>query len=225
MIKNYLKIAFRQLYKKKIYSIINIGGLALGLAAFILILEFVSLERSVNQFHANLPNMYRVLCQNVQGENWPQVEPGWADKVKERLPEIKSYCRFPDGIAQGIVQYQSKNISAREQNITYAEGNFFDFFSFPLLSGSPADLKNPNAVFISESSAKKYFDKENPIGKILQLYNQFGNRAYTVKGIYKDMGEESDIRYDMLFSLETLRNKANLNGNFWADLETWITSI
>ena len=60
---------------------------------------------------------------------------------------------------------------------------------------------------------------ENPIGKIIQLYNQFGNRAYTVKGIYKDMGEESDIRYDMLFSLETLRNKANLNGNFWADLD------
>ena len=95
MIKNYLKIAFRQLYKKKIYSIINIGGLALGLAAFLLILEFVSLERSVNQFHANLPNMYRVMCQNVQGENWPQVEPGWAEKVKEKIPEIKSYCRFP----------------------------------------------------------------------------------------------------------------------------------
>ncbi len=219
MIKNYLKIAFRQLYKKKIYSIINIGGLALGLAAFLLILEFVSLERSVNQFHANLPNMYRVLCQNVQGENWPQVEPGWADKVKEKIPGIKSYCRFPDGIAQGIVQYQSKNISVREQNITYAEGNFFDFFSFPLLSGTPAELRNPNAVFISQSSAKKYFNTENPIGKIVQLYNQFGNQAYTVKGIYKDMGDESDIRYDMLFSLETLRNKANLNGNFWADLD------
>jgi len=219
MIKNYFKIAFRQLYKKKIYSLLNIGGLALGLAAFLLILEFVSLERSVNKFHTRLPDMYRVLCQNAQGDSWPQVEPGWADKVKAKLPEVKNYCRFPDGIAQGIVQNQLKNISFREQNINYTEGNFFEFFSFPLVSGTPADLKSPDVAFISQSSAKKYFGEESPIGKTLQLFNQFGDRAYTIKGVYKDIGEESDIRYDMVFSLETLKNKANLNGNTWADLD------
>jgi putative ABC transport system permease protein len=219
MILNNLKIAVRHLYKNKIYSLVNIGGLALGIASFLLILQFVSLEKSVNQFHTKVESTYRVLCQNVQGENWPQVEPGWADKIKNKLPEVKSYCRFAEGIASGIVQNQSKNISFREQNLGYAEGNFFTFFSFPLLYGSANDFNNPGTVFISASSSKKYFGNENPLGKTLAIYNQFGDKVYTVKGVYNDMGDESDIRFDILFSLETLKNKANLNGNYWADLD------
>jgi putative ABC transport system permease protein len=66
--------------------------------------------------------------------------------------------------------------------------------------------------------AKKYFGEESPLEQTLKLNNQFGNRVYVVKGVYEDMGDNSDIRYDMVFSLETLKNKENLNGNFWADL-------
>ena len=219
MIGNYLKIALRNLTRNKVYGFVNIAGLAMGITAFLLILEYVSLEKSVNQFHRNLPNMYRMLCQNAQGESYPQVEPGWATRAKERFPEVKDFCRFEDGIAKGIVMNEAKNISFREEKIGYAEGNFFQFFSFPLQKGSAISLNKPDVVFISETSNKKYFNGANSIGKTLTLNNQFGKHSYTIEGIYTNMGEESDIKMDMVFSLETLKNPANLNDNGWANID------
>jgi putative ABC transport system permease protein len=219
MLQNYLKIALRNLTRNKVYGFVNIAGLAMGITAFLLILEYVSLEKSVNQFHSNLPNMYRMLCQNVQGESWSQVEPGWATKAKERFPEVKDFCRYEDGIAQGVVMNEAKNITFREEKIGYAEGNFFQFFSFPLQKGSATSLNKPDVVFLSEASNKKYFNGQNSIGKTLTLSNQFGKHSYTIEGIYANMGEESDIKMDMVFSLETLKNPANLNDNGWARLD------
>lgn len=219
MILNYIKIAWRNLIKNKIYSLINIGGLALGIATFLLILQYVGLEKSVNQFHAKKDNLYRLLCQNTEGNSWPYVEPGWADKIKARFPEVKEYCRFEQGSGQGIVQNPLKNISFREQKIGYVEGNFFEFFSFPLIQGTPDALKKPDVMLVSQAAAKKYFGDAPPLGEKLKLYNQFGERTYTIGGVFKDIGDESDIRYDMVFSLETLKNKTNLNGNGWADLD------
>ncbi|MFN8353335.1 MAG: FtsX-like permease family protein [Spirosomataceae bacterium] len=219
MLRNYFKIALRSLLKNKVYSIINIAGLAMGITAFLLILEFISLEKGVNQFHANLPNMYRVLCQNTEGKTWGQSEPGWAPIAKERFPEVKDYCRIIEGSASGIVKNDVSNTSFREQNIGYAEGNFFNFFSFPLKSGEAKAFAKADVAFISESYAKKYFKEENPVGKTLSLHNQFGNHPYIIGGVYADMGENSDIRFDILFSLETLKNPANLNDNGWARLD------
>lgn len=218
MLQNYIKIAFRNLVRNKVYSFINIAGLAMGIAAFLLILEYVSLEKSVNQFHANLPNMYRVMMENTSGGSWSQIEPGWMPKAKERLPEVKDFCRYEQGTSQGIVKNEAKNITFREQKIGYVEGNFFDFFSFPLKSGNAKSLNKPNVAFISETYSKKYFGDENPIGKTISLYNQFGNAPYTIEGVFADMGENSTISYDIAFSLETLKNEANLNGNSWANL-------
>ncbi|MCU0342049.1 MAG: ABC transporter permease [Spirosomaceae bacterium] len=218
MIRSYLKIAFRNLVRNKVYSFINIAGLAMGICAFLLILEYVSLEKSVNQFHANLPNMYRVMIENPSGGSWSQIEPGWMAKAKERLPEMKDFCRYEQGTSQGIVKNEAKNITFREQNIGYVEGNFFDFFSFPLQSGNARNFNKPNVAFISETYSQKYFGNENPIGKTISLYNQFGKAPYTIEGVYADMGENSTIKYDIVFSLETLKNEANLNGNGWANL-------
>jgi putative ABC transport system permease protein len=218
MFKNHLKIALRILFRNKVYSFINIAGLALGIAAFLLILEYVSLEKSVNQFHANLPTMFRLLNQNTKGETWAQVEPGWATKAQERFPEIKSYCRVAESIGQGVVKYEAKNVSFREKKVAYSEGNFFSFFSFPLIKGSALALQKPDVVFVAESVAKKYFDQENPIGKTLTLYNQFGKKDYLVEGVFANMGDLSDIQLDFVFSLETLKNPANLNDNSWANL-------
>ena len=220
MIQNYLKIALRNLIRNKVYSFINITGLAMGIAAFLLILEYVSHEKSFNQFHTNLPTMYRLLNEDIKGGMWGEVEPGWATRAKQRFPEIKDFCRFADGMAQGIVRRDGpKSESFRESNISYGEGNFFTFFSFPLMAGQPAALAKPNVVFVSVSVAKKYFGTENPLGKVLVLSNQFETTPFIVEGIYADMPENSDIRYDMVFSLETLRNPANLHGSDWANLD------
>ncbi len=222
MINFYLKSIWRHLAKHKFYVGLNVVGLALGISAFLFLLEYISFEKSVNQFHANLPSMYRLINENKEGLTWAQVAPGWAVEAKKRFPEIKSYCRFEEGVSKGVVKVNSKGAEVyRETNIGYAEGNFFEFFSFPLKSGDVKALEKPNVVFISESTAKKYFGQANPIGQSLELSNQFGSLIYTVEGVYKDITEQSDIFFDMIFSLQTLSNPANLNDNGWAALNNF----
>ncbi|MEJ8844933.1 ABC transporter permease [Lacibacter sp. H375] len=219
MLKNYFKIAFRNLWRNKLYSFINISGLAMGIAAFLLILQYVSFEKSVNGFHKNLSSIYRLLNEDQKGQTWPQVEPGWAQRAKESFPEIKDYCRFEEGAGQGIVRRDIEKAEPfRETEIGYAEGNFFEFFSFKVIEGQAAAFKKSNVVFLSQAAVKKYFAKDDPMGQSLTLYNQFGKATYVVEGVY-EIPENSDIRFDMVFSLATLKNPANLNGNDWAELD------
>ena len=220
MFKNFLKIAFRNIFRNKVYATINMVGLAMGIAAFLLLAEYISLEKSVNQFHKNLSGMYRLINEDAAGKTWPEQEPGWALQAKQRFPEVKAYCRFEDGVAKGIVsKNDNSNQSYRENTIGYAEGNFFDFFSFPLKEGTPAAFNKTNVVFLSATTAKKYFGDKEAVGQTLTLNNQFGTAIYSVEGVFADMGDNSDIKYDMVFSLETLRNPANLNDNGWAALD------
>ena len=219
MLLNYLKIAYRNLIRNRVFSLINIVGLGLGIAAFVFILEYVSLEKSVNQFHANIDQMYRLVNVGQDGASWPEIEPGYAPVMQEKFPEIADYCRFAEGIANGVVQKPNSGLTFREQSLGYAEGNFFSFFSFSLVAGKAESLRDPNTVFIAESAARKYFGKDPALGKTLILNNQFGTMPYTVAGVYADMTDQSDIRLDMVFSLETLRNSANLNGNGWARID------
>ncbi len=219
MIQNYFKIAFRNLVRNKIYSFVNIVGLAMGITAFLFILEYISLEKSVNNFHKNLSSTYRLLNEDIHGATWAEIEPGWALKAKENFPEVKDFCRFEQGITKGVVRRSVANAEAfREANISFAESNFFDFFTFPLVAGSKKALQKPNTVFISESTARKYFGTLNPLGQVLVLDNQFGSSSHTIEGVFADMKDNSDIRLDMVFSLETLKNPANLKGNNWATL-------
>jgi putative ABC transport system permease protein len=220
MLGNFIKLGFRNITRNKVYATINIVGLAMGISAFLLLMQYISLEKSVNRFHDNLANKYRLLNEATDGATWGEVEPGWASQAQQRIPEINTFCRFEDGVAEGIVAVKSDgDRSYREAAIGYAEGNFFSFFNFPLLSGQAQALARPNTTFISEAAATKYFGKKDPVGQVLTLYNQFGAVPYTVEGVYKNMGDNSDIRFDMVFSLETLKNKANLNDNSWAALD------
>lgn len=220
MIKNYFKIAFRNVTRNKTSAFINIIGLGLGLCAFLLLMEYISLEQSVNKFHVHLPQMYRLINEDPAGKTWPEVEPGWASVLQKRLPEIKDVCRFDEETGSTIIN--TKNNSSQPFNETktgYADGNFFSFFSFPLKAGKASSLYEPNVVFISETSAKKYFGDADPINQTLIVNNQFGKTNYTVEGVYADMKDNSDIKYNMLFSLETLKNPMNLNGNDWAAID------
>ncbi|MDQ2752156.1 MAG: FtsX-like permease family protein, partial [Bacteroidota bacterium] len=140
--------------------------------------------------------------------------------LKQRFPQIKSVCRFNEETGTTVITtkfHTDQNFS--ETKTGYADANFFRFFSFPLQVGSPSELGKSNVVFISESSAKKYFGILNPLQQTLIVSNQFGKTEYAVGGVYADMKNNSDIQYNMLFSLETLRNPANLNGNDWADVD------
>jgi putative ABC transport system permease protein len=226
MFYSYLKIAFRNVTRNKLSSFVNITGLALGLCAFLLLMEYISLEKSVNKFHTNLPHMYRLINEDATGHTWQEVEPGWAKIATQRFPEIKDFCRFDVETGNAIIsKINTPQEPYVEKKIGYADGNFFSFFSFPLLAGKATSLAQPNVVFISESTAKKIFGNEDPLGQEMVLNNQFGKTNYAVKGVYADMKDNSDIQFNMLFSLETLKNPANLNGNDWAALDNLNTQF
>ena len=225
MFRNYFTVTVRQLKKNRVFALINLSGLALGMAAFILILQYVSFQQSFNRFHTQSPNLYRVLF-GGDDESQEIVSSKVATFSQENFAEVTNACRIAQGVARGVVTYQNQQTGQYEQSyqevepIAYADGSFFRLFSFPVLQGSPDALQAPNTVALSASYARKYFGSQEPLGKVLTLNNQFGNTAYTVGTVYQDPPPNSDIRYDMLFSLSTLANPANLNGNDWATLNT-----
>ncbi|QMW03119.1 ABC transporter permease [Spirosoma foliorum] len=224
MLLNYLKIAFRNLSKNRVFSLINIAGLALGIAAFVLILEYISFEKSYNQFHQNLANTYRILLQHPDGKSDDYVPSAIATALKKQFSEVKAACRIAS-VQQGVVTVPETGSaqavrSFRETNSLSADGDFFRIFSFPLVAGS-SSLYQPNTVAISQTKAKAYFGAENPIGKILTLNSQFGKLPYTIVGVFADVPANSDLQFDIVYSLSTLDNEANRNGNDWVRLDRW----
>ena len=225
MLLNYLKIALRNLRKNRVFSFINIAGLALGTAAFVLILEYVAYERSVNTFHKNLPTLYRMLTQTREGDIWTNMAPAVAPLAKQQFPEVRDFCRIAENSANGIVSVANGKDgrlpqSFREEKLGYADASFFTLFTFPLVQGTAAiALTQPNTVALSQTQARKYFGDQKPLGNTLTLNNQFGKTLYTVTAVYADIPQNSDLQFDALFSLQTLANPANLNGNTWARLD------
>ncbi|NIJ52710.1 ABC transporter permease [Dyadobacter arcticus] len=225
MFQSYLKIAIRSLRKNRLFSIINVAGLGLGIAAFILIFEYVAFEKSVNMFHKNLPTLYRMLESRPTGDVFVQMAPAIAPLIKKEFNEVKAYCRIAEGSANGIVTIENPGEngavqSFREDGLSYADASFFTLFTFPLLSGNAQTaLSETNTIALSASRAKKYFGTEKVLGKTLVVNNQFGKTLYTVAAVYQDIPENSDLKFDAILSLQTLANPANLNGNDWARLD------
>jgi putative ABC transport system permease protein len=225
MLTNYLKITLRTLQKNRVFSLINSAGLALGIAAFVFILEYVAYERNVNGFHKNLPSLYRMLTQTREGDVLSDMAPAIGPLAKQQFPEVNEFCRIGDHSANGIVSFATGRNgqtpqSYREDKLAYADANFFTLFTFPVVQGTAASaLAQPNTVALSQSQARKYFSNKRPLGQTITLNNQFGKTLYTVSAVYADMPRNSDMVYDAVFSLITLANPANLNGNDWARLD------
>ncbi|NOT73901.1 MAG: FtsX-like permease family protein [Cyclobacteriaceae bacterium] len=227
MIRNYFTTALRNLKKNPVFTAINVVGLSLGMAAFILIFQYVSFEKSVNKFHTNLPNLYRVLYEvSFQGKTntWTSLPPALAPLAKDKFEEVIDYCRVLDGAGNGIVISESgkkSEKSFRENKVVYADGSFFKLFTFKILEGKSESLFQPNTVSISKSISEKYFGKNNALGKTLVFNNEFGSGLYTVTSIFENAPANSDLDYNFILSLQTLANPANLNGSDWARLDNF----
>jgi len=203
MFKNYLKITFRNLLKHKVYSVINLLGLSIGLTCSMLILIFVQHEFSFDRFHKNADRIYRLgrEISSAEGERRePSSSATTAELLLQEYPEVKNATRF-QAMGQVTIKYEEKLFY--EKRIYYVDPSVFDVFTFPMLIGDPKTaLLKPYSVVITEEMAGKYFGQTNPIGKVLR----FDNRDdFIVTGVIKNLPKTTHREINMLCSFETLR--------------------
>ena len=201
MITNYFKIAWRNLAKNKVFSVINISGLAIGLTCFVLIAVFVIDELSYDRNPAEAENIYRINL-SVTGNGdvvvYPLVDVAVGEGIKNAFPEVKASTRiFP---VIDYVKYDDKQF--KEQHLAFADSNFLQIFSIPLIGGNAASaLVQPNSMVISRSFAKKYFGNGEAIGKSLTIGTH--NAVYKVTGVIDKVPDNSHFHFDAFLSMST----------------------
>ncbi|GAA4432623.1 ABC transporter permease [Ravibacter arvi] len=212
MLKNYFKIAWRNIIRSKAYSILNIAGLSIGMACSILILLWVQNELSYDRFHPRADQIFRLTCS--AGDFRAAVSAaGMAPGLKSELPQIKNGVRISKWTPM-LFEVGEKKLE--EKRVLYADSNFLDLFSFPLLSGNKATvLKDPGAILITEEMAVKYFGTGNAIGKTIRIDNK---ENFIVEGILANTPPNSHLQFDCLIPMQTLaRTNVDLQKNLWGN--------
>jgi len=202
MKKNQIMTAIRYLLKHKAYSLINIIGLTIGLTAFWQVLLFVQRETSYDHFHTKGNQIYRASTDiETQSEKLETAYSSGALAIDARqaFPEIASAVR----IAPASLLFTNGSIKYQEENCLFADSGFFNTFSFPLIEGNPTSaLVKPYEIVLSQSTAKKYFGKTNPIGKSILLSG--GKLNAKITGVMKDLPGNSQIKADIVLSMPTI---------------------
>jgi putative ABC transport system permease protein len=208
MIKNYFKIALRNMWKNKAFTFVNLTGLVVGITACLLILQYVSFELSFDQFHKDADRIYRITNDRYQQGKLVQhgtiTYPAVASSMAKDFVEIESYATIGN---PGTFSVQ-KDQKIYEERGAYVNAQFLSLFSFPLLAGNAETaLKAPNSIVISESNARRIFrtdpaDYAGLIGKTLQI--DLDTEPYQITGVMKDFPEASHLKYGILMSYETL---------------------
>ncbi len=216
MFKNYLKIALRNLAKQKIYSTINVLGLAVGLAGAILTFLFVQHELSYDRFHENTENLYRLytIWHKEDGStqrNWRRVTFPMGPAMEEYFPEITHSIRVDNTNATVKIGGNLYN-----EKITQVDKSFFLAFSFPLIMGNPSSVFSQDySLVLTENQARKYYGDDNPIGQTLTLIHGQDQSDFVVTGVSAQPPSNSSITYDILIDIES-GNRLNMNTR-WID--------
>ncbi|HEV3326693.1 MAG TPA: FtsX-like permease family protein [Puia sp.] len=217
MLKNYLKIAWRSLARNRLYSIVNIGGLTIGIASCILIGLYLSNELSYDRFHKNADRLVRVTTEyTVNGavSRVGQTGSMAGPRLTSAFPEIASYVRI-QSFQPYVVRYGDKTFV--EPRFLFADSTFFTMLTFPLVEGDPRTaLDAPDKIVISRSMEKKYFGDEQAMGKLLRIG---GTTDYIVSGVASDAPANSQIQFDFVASYASL---ANANRPNWS-IEVYTT--
>ncbi len=217
MFKNYFKIAWRNLLKNKSYSIINIGGLAIGLACFLLIAIFISNELSYDTYHEKKDSIYRV----IHHSNADNTDDAWVwgnapigPALKSDFPEIIEKAQF-SGRSDILLEYNNRKF--QEGECFYADASVFNVFSWPLLNGdAKTALEAPYSIVLTETTAKKYFGNENPVGKTIEgIGGRAADGTYTVTGIIKDIPQNSHFDFDVLMSMSSFQQSRSEIFEWW----------
>ncbi len=208
MINNYIKVAFRNITKRKGYSFINITGFAIGMACSIVIALYVSDEISYDTYHENADRLYRVGAEfgNPELIKIAYTSPPMAESFLNDFPEIKDIARLSTWGSSFLVKYEEK--SFLEERFIYADSTIFKVFTIPFLHGAPeTSLNEPFTIVITQKTAYKYFGDENPVGKSLKIGSP--GQDYRIDGIVENCLEHSHIQYEGIISIVTSRNSSS----------------
>ena len=214
MLHNYLSVALRNLRRHPAYSLINISGLAIGMATCILILMYIQDELGYDRYHPHAERVYRIVDDIESGGQTNQTAgtpTGWGPALKRDFPEIELLVRMRGTESAWLVDLG--NTIYYERKVIWAEPELFEMFSMPLVLGDSATaLSEPYSMVISEDLAYKYFGAEDPIGKAVNLDNRWD---FMVAGVMRNLPTNSHMRPDMLVSYSTM----NVIGSW--DLDDW----
>lgn len=218
MFKNYIKTSFRNLKKRLPYTLINVVGLSIGLSCFLILISYTKYEENYDSFHENKDQLYRVIFERYQGEELisssPAPMPALGNTIMEEIPEIKRLSRFSGDGGGSVVK--SERVTAQENKLLYGDSDFFKMFSFDLQEGNPNTvLENPNSIVLTSIMATKYFGNENPIGKSLEIANEYGTAKYNITGIVKKLPLNTDFDFDFLCSFNSIYRGKKWFENSW----------
>jgi len=211
MLQNYLKVIMRNVFRHKVYSIINLLGLAVGMTSCILIMLYVQDEFSYDQYAKYPDRVYRIAIDMAVGDRGDvhsaRSAPPWAPVLAEELPEIESYVRLKSPLVSWMVSYEPTNKKFHEKGFYFADDTVIDFFNLNMVRGDAATaLKEPSTVVISEAMATKYFENDDPMGKVITLDNSYDFR---VTGIMEKIPRNSHFQCEFFASIVTLHTIDN----------------
>ncbi len=225
MFKNYLILATRNLKKNKLNSMINIVGLALGLACSLLILFYLKSEISYDTFFPKADRIYRITNENLDenGLHWAVVSPLHALEIMEDIPEIEQVTRLFDTYSNTYTYERSADemLRFKEDSGFYADKEFFSIFDIEFLNGNPESaFEKLNSMVVTESMAEKYFGDSNPLGQV--IHNETARNDLTVTGVIKDLPYNSHMSFDHLVSINSLYKLMEERGaSDWMESRGW----
>ncbi|MEQ9593643.1 MAG: ABC transporter permease [Cyclobacteriaceae bacterium] len=218
MLRSYFSLTMRNILKHKVFLVVNIAGLAIGMAACFIILQYVNYEWSFDKFHANSDSIYRI-TQKTEREDGSPFHTATAylpiaSVVKEEFPEVVDFNRLYFLDRHAVVSYEDRKFE--QEAVLYADANFFEFFSYELTTGTASDvLQEVNSVALSETAALKYFDRSDPVGKIVKLTEEFNELTLLVTGVFKDPPPNSHLKPHMVVSMSSYENLPDTKENYW----------
>ncbi|MEM9391180.1 MAG: ABC transporter permease, partial [Bacteroidota bacterium] len=200
MLNNYFKIALRNLYKQKLYTLINTFGLTFGIACFVFISFWIWDELKYDSFHQNGANLYQVFTEK-SGEKdktiVPYIPSAIIEPVRDQVPEVKGIAR----VFLATIAFEKGDTKFSEQGI-YADEALLDMFTFPLREGDKGNLFNkPNSVVITVELAEKYFPGQSPLNQLIDIAQENNEKqSYIISGVLEDIPHHSSIRFDFILS-------------------------
>lgn len=230
MLKHHLLIAFRNMLRYKFYSILNILGLAMGLAAFMIITLYLQDEWSYDRFQKDSERLYRVTQTNIWDKDEEQIDalgPAVAQSILEGVPEVEMVTRIhTQGNFLVSVEDGKNTLKAFDENRVFvADSNFFQMFDFELLEGKANQvLARPNTLVLSEESAQKYFGTSSAVGKVLKVSQGNMEKTFLVTGVFKNLQEQkTHFDFDMLLSMASFPHIKERNWSWiWTTFVTYI---